>query len=214
MNQVITDKNILNQIALLIELNPQAFNTDTLNYCKVLREEHYPKYKCTYVYSDQGIIDKAEIDEFQIFGFPYGELQQALDNPEKIKRIRVYQELRTCAEHYEELLEKICTGEGWKVEVPDKWQEYNLEGIFGDSLVFAPCRAKGPRVFTIRHGLVIYPDCEVDDSIGRFSPVRNEEEQKAFEKDIDLDRIIIKAFTEAYNLKNVYEGVNGAVRPS
>jgi len=212
MNQVITNKNILNQIALLIELNLQTFSTNALNYCKTLREN--PNYKCTYVYSDQGIINKAEIDEFQIFGFSYNELQQALDNPEKIKRIRAYQELRTCAEHYEELLEKICTDEGWKIKVPDKQQEYNLEGIFDDSLVFAPHRAKEPRVFTVRQGLVTTLDNTPEDSIGSFLLVRNEEEQKAFEKDIDLDKVIIKAFTEAYNLKNIYEGVNGAVRPS
>jgi len=215
MGQIITDKNILNQLVILLRL--EAFNTlSSRNYCRdtVLMRKQDENTYCAYTFSAEGIIDKAEIEDFPVFGFDYSALNQALGDIAKTRRIEAYQKISSCNEHYEDLLGKISTTEGWKVKVPDKWGSPEWEGIFGNSLVFAPYRSKEPRVFTVRDGLVTTLDHEPDDSIGSFYPVRDEAKQKAYLENIGLDRRIINAFTEAHNLNLIYSGINGAARPS
>jgi len=211
MNQVITDKNILHQIALLLELNPQAFSARTLDYCG--NSKHEKTGVCKETYSYEGIINHVRHEASPVFGFIYNDLKKAIDNAEEIKKIEAYQQLHVCKDHYEELLAKICTSQGWKTEVPDKWQEKDLEGIYDDSLVFAPHRAQTLRVFTVRNGLVTFPDGSYKDSL-KFSLSLEPDAQKEFEQKISLDKKIINAFIEAYNLKNIYVGISGAVRPS
>lgn len=210
MNQVITDPNILKQINLLLEENPNVFFTRSLNYCSDILPTLGEK--CENFTIEKIILDKPIA--YYIFGFKYDEFEDSVDNSDKIKKVKAYQRLGVCEDHYEELLKKkILTKDGIKILTYDKNQRGVEEGIFGNSLVFAPHKARGSKVFTIRNGILTLPKSFYQTLPGVSIPTEDEARKK-FDQQITLDKKIINTFTEAYKLKDIYEGISGAVLPS